>query len=119
MCLALGATLLIHDLAGGGWLLAAGAAALAAMLVGWFGKVIQESEGGLHDAQVDLSFRWGMGWFIFSEVMFFAAFFGALFYGRMISVRISPAASRCGCCGRATAAAGRPSGRVSQRPSPR
>jgi cytochrome c oxidase subunit III len=86
MCLALGATLLIHDLAGGGWLLAAGAAALAAMLVGWFGKVIQESESGLHDAQVDLSFRWGMGWFIFSEVMFFAAFFGALFYGRMISV---------------------------------
>ena len=86
MCLALGATLLIHDLTGGGWLLAAGGAGLAAMLVGWFGKVIQESESGLHDAQVDLSFRWGMGWFIFSEVMFFAAFFGALFYGRMIAV---------------------------------
>ena len=33
-----------------------------------------------------MSFRWGMGWFIFSEVMFFAAFFGALFYARMLSV---------------------------------
>ena len=33
-----------------------------------------------------LSFRWGMSWFIFSEVMFFAAFFGALFYIRVLSV---------------------------------
>ena len=86
MCGALGATLLIHGLAGGGWLLTAAGGALATMLVGWFGKVIHESEAGLHDAQVDMSFRWGMGWFIFSEVMFFAAFFGALFYGRVISV---------------------------------
>ena len=82
----LGATLMIHDLAGGGWLLAAGAASLATMLVGWFGKVIAESQEGFHNAQVDLSFRWGMGWFIFSEVMFFVAFFGALFYGRIVSV---------------------------------
>jgi cytochrome c oxidase subunit 3 len=29
---------------------------------------------------------WSMSWFIFSEVMFFAAFFGALFYMRVISV---------------------------------
>jgi cytochrome c oxidase subunit 3 len=86
MSSALGATLLIHHLAGGGWLLAAGAAGLGTMLVGWFGKVIQESEGGLHDDQVDMSFRWGMGWFIFSEVMFFAAFFGALFYARVLAV---------------------------------
>ena len=28
----------------------------------------------------------GMAWFIFSEVMFFAAFFGALFYVRTFSV---------------------------------
>ena len=33
-----------------------------------------------------MSFRWSMGWFIFSEVMFFAAFFGALFYARIYSV---------------------------------
>ncbi len=86
LCLAAGATLAIHGLAGGGFLLGVGAATLAAMLIGWFGRVIDESQDGLHDAQVDLSFRWGMGWFIFSEVMFFAAFFGALFYGRVVAV---------------------------------
>ena len=37
-------------------------------------------------SKVDLSFRWSMSWFIFSEVMFFAAFFGALFYIRNLSV---------------------------------
>ncbi len=84
--LALGATLLIHGVAGGGWLLAAGAALLVWMLFGWFGTVIRENERGLFNLRVDASYRWGMGWFIFSEVMFFAAFFGALFYTRTISV---------------------------------
>ena len=55
---------------------------LAYMLFGWFGAVIKESRGGLYSPQMDRSFRWGMSWFIFSEVMFFAAFFGALFYVR-------------------------------------
>jgi cytochrome c oxidase subunit 3 len=59
-----------------------GALALLIMLFGWFGTVINESESGVYNDQVDLSFRWGMVWFIFSEVMFFAAFFGALFYAR-------------------------------------
>ncbi|HBZ93727.1 MULTISPECIES: cytochrome c oxidase subunit 3 [unclassified Pseudomonas] len=58
---------------------------LAWMLFGWFGNVIKESRAGLYSAQMDRSFRWGMSWFIFSEVMFFAAFFGALFYIRMWS----------------------------------
>lgn len=52
----------------------------------WFRDVISESLGGVYNKQVDISFRWGMGWFIFSEVMFFAAFFGALFYARVYSV---------------------------------
>ena len=56
------------------------------MLFGWFGTVIGEAEGRLYNKQVDRSFRWGMSWFIFSEVMFFAAFFGALFYIRSLSV---------------------------------
>ncbi|WP_043312148.1 cytochrome c oxidase subunit 3 [Pseudomonas sp. ML96] len=56
---------------------------LAYMLFGWFGNVIKESREGLYSPQMDRSFRWGMSWFIFSEVMFFAAFFGALFYVRM------------------------------------
>ncbi|WP_136254476.1 cytochrome c oxidase subunit 3 [Onishia niordana] len=52
----------------------------------WFRDVVLESRQGLYDAQMDRSFRWGMGWFIFSEVMFFAAFFGALFYVRVFAV---------------------------------
>ena len=58
---------------------------LAYMLFGWFGLVIKESRSGLYSPQMDRSFRWGMTWFIFSEVMFFAAFFGALFYVRVFA----------------------------------
>jgi cytochrome c oxidase subunit 3 len=56
---------------------------IAYLFFGWFGAVIEESMGGHYNAQVDKSFRIGMLWFIFSEVMFFAAFFGALFYARV------------------------------------
>ena len=66
----------------GQWIMYAGAAVVILMMFGWFGDVIDESEGGVYNAQVDKSFRMGMMWFIFSEVMFFAAFFGALFYAR-------------------------------------
>ena len=66
--------------------MARGAGILIYMLFGWFGTVIRESEDGKFNKQVDASFRWGMSWFIFSEVMFFAAFFGALFYMRVLSV---------------------------------
>nr|MBF0681649.1 cytochrome c oxidase subunit 3 [Pseudomonas sp.] len=59
-----------------------GALLIAYMMFGWFGAVVRESRSGLYSAQMDRSFRWGMTWFIFSEVMFFAAFFGALFYIR-------------------------------------
>jgi len=70
-----------------GWVpFAIGFLILLYMLFGWFGTVIHESEGGLFNRQVDMSFRWAMSWFIFSEVMFFAAFFGALFYARQYSV---------------------------------
>ena len=55
-------------------------------LFGWFADVISESLRKLYSNQVDVSFRMGMIWFIFSEVMFFSAFFGALFYARMFSV---------------------------------
>jgi cytochrome c oxidase subunit 3 len=59
---------------------------LIAVLYFWFGDAIAESEGGLYNARIDVSYRWSMSWFIFSEVMFFAAFFGALFYARSISM---------------------------------
>ena len=63
-----------------------GLAIVIFMLYGWFGQVITESIEGYYNKQVDMSFRWGMGWFIFSEVMFFGAFFGALFYARAFSI---------------------------------
>jgi cytochrome c oxidase subunit III len=65
---------------------AIGLAIVIFMMYGWFGQVITESIEGRYNKQVDMSFRWGMGWFIFSEVMFFGAFFGALFYARTFSI---------------------------------
>jgi cytochrome c oxidase subunit 3 len=71
----------------GAWItFSIGSAIMVYMLFGWFGNVIQESRSGLYSPQMDRSFRWGMSWFIFSEIMFFAAFFGALFYARVFSI---------------------------------
>lgn len=64
----------------------AGIIAALVVLYYWFGDAIAESEGGMYNARIDTSYRWSMSWFIFSEVMFFAAFFGALFYARHLSV---------------------------------
>ncbi len=64
----------------------AGVAIMLVMLFGWFGQVIRETQRGTYSKWEDKSFRLGMSWFIFSEVMFFAAFFGALFYARMLAV---------------------------------
>ena len=63
-----------------------GIALMCGVLFGWFGDVIRESIRGNYNKQVDTSFRMGMVWFIFSEVMFFAAFFGALFYARQYAL---------------------------------
>ena len=70
----------------GAYTLIAGLCALLVMLIGWFKNQIDESMSGLYSAQLGRSYRQGMAWFIFSEVMFFVAFFGALFYARTISV---------------------------------
>jgi cytochrome c oxidase subunit 3 len=70
---------------GHGWaayVLLAGMATWLSVLFRWFRQAISESEGGLYGERIDVSFRWSMSWFIFSEVMFFAAFFGALFWAR-------------------------------------
>jgi cytochrome c oxidase subunit 3 len=82
----LGAALAVNQVGLGWGSLAIGLTVLIYMLFGWFGDVVGESEGGMYSKRVDISFRWGMGWFIFSEVMFFAAFFGTLFYLRVVSV---------------------------------
>jgi len=70
----------------GRYLVLAGLLVLVFMMVRWFGDVIRESEAGRYGRWEDVSFRWGMSWFIFSEVMFFGAFFGALFYSRLFSI---------------------------------
>ena len=74
---------MLNEVSWGGWTLAIGLALTAAVLFGWFGDVIRESIKGHYNGQVDTSFRMGMVWFIFSEIMFFGAFFGALFYTRV------------------------------------
>jgi cytochrome c oxidase subunit 3 len=70
----------------GKWVMAAGTAVIIYVLFGWFGAVIAESQSGAYRDWEDKSFRWGMVWFIASEVVFFGAFFFALAYTRLISV---------------------------------
>ena len=84
--LALGFILKINKFAPGPWAMLAGAGLIFYVVFGWFGQVIKESLAGSYKGQEDRSFRLGMVWFIASEVAFFAAFFGALFYVRVISV---------------------------------
>ena len=76
----------LNDISIGMPIMFAGIAILVVMMFGWFGTVVRESERGQYSAWEDKSFRLGMMWFIFSEVMFFAAFFGALYYARVFSV---------------------------------
>ena len=84
--MALGGVFAMNSMSTGWIAFAAGVMLILFMLFRWFGAVIAESESGKYAAQEDLSFRWGMSWFIFSEVMFFAGFFGALYWARVQSV---------------------------------
>jgi cytochrome c oxidase subunit 3 len=71
---------------GGIWLTLIGFLVLSVIIFNWFATAINEHMQGLNSAQLQRSYLWGMIWFIFSEVMFFAAFFGALFYVRTFAV---------------------------------
>lgn len=82
----LGASQWINGASWGAWSLAAGMLIWLGTLFQWFRDSIAESEGGMYGHKVDLSFRWSMSWFIFSEVMFFGAFFTALWWARVHSV---------------------------------
>ena len=81
-----GLSVLLNGVDLGKWVAFAGMAVVLVMTFRWFGEVIDESEGGIYNPQVDMSFRMGMGWFIFSEVMFFACFFGVLWYTRNLTL---------------------------------
>jgi len=70
----------------GKWLVAFGMVWWLVTLFRWFSQSIAESEGGMYGRKIDLSFRWSMSWFIFSEVMFFGAFFTALWWARSHSL---------------------------------
>ncbi len=82
----MGASQWINGAEWGKYALAFGLAFWLGVLYQWFGDAIAESEGGQYGRKIDLSFRWSMSWFIFSEVMFFGAFFSALWWGRAHSV---------------------------------
>jgi cytochrome c oxidase subunit 3 len=71
----LGGAMMFNQSVGAKYVLIIGLAMLVYMFAGWFADVISESLAGKYSKQVDVSFRMGMGWFILSEVMFFAAFF--------------------------------------------
>lgn len=87
LCLLAGAANWLHQTWFGPYLFLFGFCMLMYVVIGWFGMVIRENRSGItQEPQVDRSFRWCMCWFIFSEVMFFGAFFGALFYVRLIAI---------------------------------
>ncbi len=82
----LGATQWINGTEWGKYALFFGLLWWLGVLYQWFSQAVSESEGGHYGHRVDLSFRWSMSWFIFSEVMFFGAFFTALWWARAHSV---------------------------------
>lgn len=82
--MALGAGLWVNG-AGAG-IFSTGLLVLVFVLYIWFRTVIRENMAGMSSARLKRSYVWGMSWFIFSEVMFFAVFFGALFYIRALAV---------------------------------
>lgn len=82
----LGAGQWINGADWGKYSLLAGMVIWLTVLFQWFSEAVSESEGGQYGHKIDLSFRWSMSWFIFSEVMFFGAFFTALWWARAHSV---------------------------------
>ena len=81
----LGAASWVNGIELGKWAVLVGILSLITVLYFWFGDAISEEEAGLNSKRVDVSYRWSMSWCIFSEVMFFAAFFGALWYVRTVT----------------------------------
>lgn len=81
-----GFVMVLHEAGVGPVVMVLGAGIIIFMMFLWFGRVAAESERGMYNDHVGMSFRMSMMWFIFSEVMFFGAFFGALFYARQLAV---------------------------------
>lgn len=86
LAIMIGAALWINSYQPGFWLFILGIASLFTVLFLWFGDAIRESEHGQNSKRVDVSYRWSMTWFIFSEVIFFGCFFGSLWYTREVTL---------------------------------
>lgn len=84
--LVFGLVQVLHGGAIGPYMMVFGVGVILTTMFGWFGRVINESVAGLHSHQMDRTYRWGMLWFIVSEIFLFGIFFGALFYTRMFSL---------------------------------
>ncbi len=82
----LGAGQWVNGAGWGAYSLAFGLVFWLTVLYQWFSEAMRESEGGMYGRKIDMSYRWSMSWFIFSEVMFFGAFFTALWWARAHSV---------------------------------
>ena len=80
----LGFVLKIHDI--NFFLIYVGLAGILYLMFRWFKDVISESLDNKYQTMEDTSFRMGMAWFIFSEVTFFSAFFGSLYYVRFFAL---------------------------------
>ena len=84
--LAAGLVFKVNGMPAGVWSMYAGAIGILYVLVGWFGDIIRENAHGVYRRWEDRSYRIGMVWFIFSEVMFFGCLFGGLYYVRRIAL---------------------------------
>ena len=86
--LMVGVSNLLNGAAWGKYLMFFGLIVLLVMLFGWFGTVIKESETGAYNEQVDTSFRWGMFWFIFSELYYGHIFTRMSLLGKVLSKNV-------------------------------
>ena len=85
-CTVLGLVQILHHDATGPFIMGGGIILLLTTMFGWFGHVVKESLAGLHSEQMDRTYRWGMLWFIVSEIALFGIFFFALFYTRLFTI---------------------------------
>ena len=78
----------LHQSGTGPYILCAGILILMVTMAGWFSEVVKESVQGMHNAQMDRTYRWGMVWFIVSELFLFGFYFSALSYYRIFNLKL-------------------------------
>ncbi len=76
----LGIAFSVNDITIGSYMSIAGLLVIGYLFFGWFGDVIDESMSGKYSAQVDISFRQGMIWFITSDILLYCNVWLTLLY---------------------------------------